>query len=288
MNMKKILLSVFLVFVFCAQSQAESSVWKVQKGDSVMYVGGTIHILRQSDFPLPQEFEKAYASSDMLVFEVDLGKANDPSVQQKLLSKAMYTDGTTVDMHLSAEVYKLLNEHCVTNGIPIEQLKQFKPQIIAVLMDAMELAKLGVSQEGVDMFFYKLASKDNKVVEGLETIDEQVDYLLNMGNGHEDDLVTYTITDIDSTKKNFEIMIDSWKRGDVDKLDSLIVAEIRTKMPEIYKDIITNRNNNWMQVIEKYFENEKIEYVMVGMAHLVGPDGIIEMLDKKGYKVEKL
>jgi len=286
--MKNILTIVFLVFVFCAQSQAESSVWKVQKGDSVMYVGGTIHLLRQSDFPLPQEFEKAYASSDMLVFEVDLGKANDPSIQQKLLSKAMYTDGSTVEQHLSADVYKLLNEHCLTNGIPIEQLKLFKPQIIAVLMDAMELAKLGVAQDGVDMFFYKSASRDNKVVEGLETIDEQIDYLLEMGKGHEDDLVSYTINDIDSTKKNFEIIVDSWKRGDVDKLDSLIIGEIRTKMPEIYKNIITDRNNNWMKLIEKYFENQKTEFVMVGMAHLVGPDGIIEMLSKKGYKVEKL
>jgi uncharacterized protein len=286
--MKKILLSVFLVFVFCVQSQAESSVWKIQKGDSVMYVGGTIHILRQSDFPLPQEFDKAYTSSDMLVFEVDLGKANDPSVQQKLLTKAMYTDGSNVEQHLSTEAYKLLNEHCVTNGIPIEQLKQFKPQIIAVMMDTMELAKLGVAQEGVDMFYYKSASKDNKVIEGLETIDEQIDYLLDMGKGHEDSLVSYTITDLDSTKKNFDIMIDSWKRGDVDKLDSLINGEIRSKMPEIYKDVIVDRNINWMQMIEKYFENQKTEFVLVGMAHLVGTDGIIEQLKKKGYKVEKL
>ncbi|NLD36733.1 MAG: TraB/GumN family protein [Desulfatiglans sp.] len=286
--MKKILLAVFLVFAFCAQSQAESSVWKVQKGDSIMYVGGTIHLLRQSDYPLPQEFDKAYSASDMLVFEVDLGMANDPSVQQKLLSKAMYTDGTTVDMHLSADVYQLLNEHCLSNGIPIEQLKQFKPQIIAVLMDTMELAKLGVAQDGVDMFFYKSATKDNKAIEGLETIDEQIDYLLEMGNGHEDDLVSYTISDLDSTKKNFEIIVDSWKRGDVDKLDRLIIGDIRTEMPDIYKNIITDRNNNWMRVIEKYFENNKTEFVMVGMAHLVGTDGIIEQMRKKGYKVEKL
>jgi uncharacterized protein YbaP (TraB family) len=109
-----------------------------------------------------------------------------------------------------------------------------------------------------------------------------------MGNGHEDDLVSYTISDLDSTKKNFEIIVDSWKRGDVDKLDRLIIGDIRTEMPDIYKNIITDRNNNWMRVIEKYFENNKTEFVMVGMAHLVGTDGIIEQMRKKGYKVEKL
>jgi hypothetical protein len=55
--MKKILFSIILVLIFCTYSQAESSVWKIRKGDSVMYVGGTVHMLRQSDFPLPVEFQ---------------------------------------------------------------------------------------------------------------------------------------------------------------------------------------------------------------------------------------
>lgn len=286
--MKKILLSIFLVFVFCTCSLAESSVWKVQKGDSVMYVGGTIHILRQSDFPLPEEFQKAYSLSDMLVFETDIGKSNDISTQQKLMTKAMYTDGSTVDMHLSAEAYKMLNEYCAANGIPLETLKMFKPQIIAVMMATIELAKLGVVQEGVDMFFYKAAMNDKKDILGLETIDEQIDFLLSMGQGHEDEFITYTIKDLKTTKESYEIMVDSWKRGDVKKLDELIIGDIKTKMPDLYKNIISNRNNNWLPVIEKYFEDKKIEFVLVGMAHVVGPDGILEQLSKKGYKVEKL
>lgn len=286
--MKKILLSVFIVLISCSYSHADSSVWKVQKGDSVLYIGGTIHILRPSDFPLPAEFQKAYSSSDILVFETDIGKMNDLSVQQKLMSQAVYADGSTIEQHLSAATYRLLNEYCASNGIPLEQLKRFKPSLIAVMVDTIELAKLGVVQEGVDMFFYKSAARDKKTIEGLETVDEQISYILNMGKGKEDEFITYSINDIKSTQENYETMVDSWKKGDVDKLNNLIIGEIKSEMPELYKNVIADRNNNWLPVIENYFDNQKTEFVLVGMAHLVGPDGIIEALINRGYKVEKL
>ena len=286
--MKKIIICMFLVLIFCTYSQAESSVWKIQKGNSVMYIGGTIHILRQSDYPLPVEFLKAYSLSDMLVFETDIGKMNSPSVQQKLLLKAAYTDGSTVEQHLSARTYKLLDEYCTSNGIPLDLFKPLKPPIIAVMMDSFELAKLGVVQEGVDMFFYKSAANDNKIVDGLETIDQQIDYILNMGKGKEDEFITYSINDIKSTQENFEAMVDSWKKGDVEKLDRMIIGKIKSDMPELYKNVITDRNDNWLPLIEKYFYNQKTEFILVGMAHVVGPDGIIEKLRRKGYKVEKL
>lgn len=63
---------------------------------------------------------------------------------------------------------------------------------------------------------------------------------------------------------------------------------MKTKAPGIYKIILTDRNNNWLPVIENYFENQKTEFILVGAAHMVGPDGIIEQMAKKGYKIEKL
>ena len=153
--MKKILLSIMLVLLICTQSLAESSVWKVQKDESVIYLGGAFHLLRQSDFPLPIEFDKAYRASDILVLETDLGKLIQPSTQQKLMSKAMYTDGSTIDQHLSPQTYRLLDEYCSSNSIPLAAIKQFKPSIVVVTITVMELAKLGVTQEGVDLFFYQ-------------------------------------------------------------------------------------------------------------------------------------
>ncbi len=285
--MRKILLSIILVLLFCTQSLAESSVWKIQKGESVMYLGGTCHLLRQSDFPLPAEFDKAYRESDIVVFETDLGEFNNPSAQAKLMSKAMYNDGSTVDKHLSSQTYKLLSGYCEANGIPLGALKQFKPSMIVVMMEAVELAKLNVTQEGVDTFFYKLAKRDKKIVEGLETVDEQISYLAGMGEGNEDAFVRYTIEDFKSIERQYESLVGAWKKGDTRRIYDLMVGDLK-EMPKLYKELLTDRNKNWLPLIEAYQKTPQKRFILVGVGHLVGPDGILEALRRKGYKVEKL
>ena len=286
--MKKILLSITLVLILCTQALAESSVWKVQKGASVFFLGGTFHLLRPSDFPLPPEFEKAYKASDILVFETDLGTLNDISAQQKLMANAMYADGSTIDKYLSAGTYSLLDKYCAAHGIPLESLKHFKPSIIAVTLLSVELAKLGVAQQGVDTYLYQLATQDKKATEGLETIDEQIQFMTRMGEGNEDAFITYSLKDLESIQQKYETMVAAWKKGDAKKLNDLFVAEVKTKMPKLYKELLADRNAKWLLAIDAYHRTPRKEFILVGASHLVGPDGIIEALRQKGYTVEKL
>ena len=87
--MRKIIMSLMLVLFTCSWAVAESSVWKAQKGTSVLYLGGTCHILREADYPLPPEFDRAYKAADILVFETDLGKFQEPETQQKMLARPL-------------------------------------------------------------------------------------------------------------------------------------------------------------------------------------------------------
>jgi uncharacterized protein len=175
-----------MILFICTWAPAESSVWKVQKGKSIIYLGATFHILRETDYPLPPEFDKAYKTSEILVFETDIGKLQDPSAQQKLLAQAMYADGSTVEKYLSAQAYGKLSAYCESNGIPLQAFKQFKPSMLMVTLTVMEFMKPGVTQQGVDLFYYGLANKDKKIVKGLETVEEQINYIVSMADGNEE------------------------------------------------------------------------------------------------------
>jgi uncharacterized protein len=286
--MKRLIVSMLLVVFACSWASAESSVWKAQKGNSTIYLGGTCHLLRDTDFPLPPEFDTAYTASEVVVFETDIGKLQDPSVLQTFLAKAMYVDGSTVDKHLSARTYGELSAYCEANEIPLEAIKQFKPAMLMVTLTVMELMKLGVTEQGVDRFIYERANRDKKIVEGLETVDEQFNYVLSMADGNEDAFVAYSIKDMQSIKQNYEALVNAWRKGDAGKLDELMVAEIKTRLPQLYKKLITDRNRNWLPLIEAYLKTPRTKFIVVGVGHLVGPDGIIETLRKKGYKVAKL
>jgi len=284
--LKKLLFSIALVLLFCASSPAETSVWKVEKGKSMIFLGGTCHLLRPSDFPLPPEFDRAYRASDLLVFEVDPSEFNNLSTQQKLMSKALYTDGSTLDQHLSPQTYERLKRYCEDNGIPVELLRKFKPSVLAVMMEAAELAKLNATSEGVDLHFYHQAKRDGKAVKGLETIDEQIGFIAEMGRGDEDGFVRHALQEVASMGPFYESLVAAWKQGNTERIHKLMIADFQNT-PKLYKSMLTDRNENWLPRIDAYGQTPQKEFFLVGIGHLVGPDGILASLRRKGYKVEK-
>jgi uncharacterized protein len=287
-DMRKTALGLLLVLLFCTCAVAETSVWKAQKGKVVLYLGGTCHLLRASDFPLPPEFEKAYRASDVVVFETDLAKLQDASMQQKLMSSAMYHDGTTIADHLSPKAYQQLKTYCDANGIPLSIFSRFKPGMLMVTLSLLELMKLGVTQEGVDKYFYQLAQKEHKPVDGLETAEQQIEYVMTMADGSEEQFVSYSLEDMKTLKEKYDELSDAWRRGDAARLDRLMIAELKGRQPDLYKRLITNRNRNWLRQIDRYEKEPQTRFILVGVGHLVGENGIIESLKKKGYRIEQL
>lgn len=286
--MKRCIAVVTLVLLCFSQAWAQSSVWKARKGDSVIYLGGTCHLLRESDYPLPAEFEKAYQAAQVVVFETDIARLNDPATQQKLLAKALYADGSTIDRHLSPKVYAALKAYCDASGIPLQALSRMKPSLLMVTLTVLELSKMGVSQRGVDQYFHEKAVSDRKPVEGLESVDEQIDFVVSMADGTENEFVTNSLEDMKVLKVQFGLLLQAWRAGDAGALDELLVAEMKSRFPALYRKLITARNLSWLPLIEGYGKTPVTEFILVGAAHLVGDDGILAVLKRKGYTVEQL
>jgi uncharacterized protein YbaP (TraB family) len=253
-----------------------------------MYIGGTVHLLRASDYPLPKEFDEAYEKADLLVFETDLAELSNPETQQAIMAKGAYTDGRTLDKVLSTEAYKTLEQYCTGVGLPMASLNQFKPSMVILTLLGLELQKLGVSQEGVDLYYYRKSIEDEKKYEGLETVEEQIDLITSMGAGDESNYIIFSIRDLKRTGEVINDLITSWKKADEEKMKELLQKELKEKFPGLYKAFIVDRNMNWLVGIENYLKTPETEYVLVGMGHLIGKDGVIEQLQKRGYKVEKL
>lgn len=285
--MKRPIVTLMLILLLCGRAWGESSVWKVSKGNSTIYLGGTCHVLRESDYPLPPEFDRAYRASQTLVFETDIAMLQDGAVQQQMLARSRYADGSTIEKHLSGRTYAELSAYCRANGIPLEALGSLKPSMLMVTLTVMELMKLGVTQQGVDTHFHRLATRDGKDVEGLETVEQQIEYVVTMADGMEDEFVSHSLRDLASLREKFDRLAAAWRRGNLALLNELTVAEL-ARQPALYRKLITERNRNWLALIDSYRKSPRTEFILVGVAHLAGPDGIIHSLRKRGYRVEQL
>jgi uncharacterized protein YbaP (TraB family) len=160
--------------------------------------------------------------------------------------------------------------------------------MITLILLTTELSKLGVTQEGVDLFFHQQALRDQKPVRGLESIEEQIRFVIKMGEGKEDALVKESLEKMNTLEQDYMATVSAWETGDTEKLNDLMNDEIKTTYPEIYQELIVDRNQNWFPAIDACQKTPETEFVLIGAAHLVGPDGLIEALKKAGYSVEKL
>jgi len=281
-------LLAWLLLLLATPAQALSPVWMLEKNGVRVFVGGTMHILTEEDYPLPNAFETAYSQSGEIVFETDVAKMQDPAFQQYLLTEVSYQDGRKLRQLISADTYLALNSFFAERGIPMASIDNFKPGMVATLMTIVELQRLGVNGVGVDAHFNQRAASDRKALGQLETVEAQVAFIANMGAGQEDEMLSYNLLDIERLPELWQSMTQAWRRGDLAWLEQQIALPMQQDFPEVYQALLVERNNAWIPQLEAMFASPQEEFVLVGALHLVGKDGVLAKLAARGYRITQL
>lgn len=271
-----------------SNATADTSVWEVTSASNTIYLGGTVHLLRPSDYPLPEEYEQAYQASSEIYFETDLNSLNDLSVQAQMLQQLTYNDERTLKTVLNQEAYAALSDYAATIGLPMMLMEKFKPGMVVSMLQILEFQRIGFTPQGVDTYFNTRAIRDAKSLGQLETVQEQIGFLAAMGEGHESEFILMSLRDLAETDEVIDEMIQAWRDGDNAKLSEMFVTDMRNEAPELYETLLRQRNLNWLPQIEQMLRDTDTEFVLVGAAHLVGTDGLLDLLRKRGYQIRQL
>ena len=282
--MLKILFLALLLPNICV---AATSLWEVSKNDHLLYLGGTIHMLKKEDYPLPVEYDMAFNKAEKVVFETDIDAGKSPEFGAKMTRMLSYAPGQSLDKDINKKTLSILSKYLTSREMSIEAVINLKPTMVVLLMTVMELNRLGMSGIGVDEYYYKKAKSASKAVGYFESIDEQLNFLLTMGVGHENELIRKTIADMDRMESMINAMKAAWLAGDESKLAELSLADMQRDYPDLYQTLLVERNNNWIPQIEKMLLSREVELVLVGALHLVGNEGLLHQLRAKGYQVKQ-
>ena len=267
---------------------ADTSVWVITSGNNTVYLGGTVHLLRPTDYPLPEEYEQAYQASSEIYFETDISAMTDFSVQAQMLQQLSYDDGSTLKTVLNTEAYTALSEYTDKLGLPLMMLEKFKPGMVVSILQLLEFQKMGFTPQGVDNYFNTRAIADAKTLGQLESIEQQIGFLAAMGEGNESEFILLSLRDLEEIEAVMEEMIRAWREGDNDKLAEMFIADMKAEAPELYDSLLLQRNLNWIPQIESMLRDADTEFVLVGAAHLVGDQGLLDLLSRKGFQVKQL
>ncbi len=290
LNRIHLLITVFFIFsaLFSMASQADSSVWKVTKNNDHIYIGGTVHILPPSAFPLPKEFEQAYNKTHSIALETELPDPSDTRFQMKMMQQMTYNNEDRLKDFISAKTYQDLSNYVKALGADLSMFEQFKPGFLMTMLALLEAKKSELSGEGVDAFYSTKAKMDKKNITYLEDVSFQLNMIANMGAGNEERFIKSSLSQMKNFKTLFLGLLAAWRTGNEQQLYELGIKPMEED-PKTIDSLLIQRNKNWIPHIERMFNNDSHkEFVLVGVAHLVGKESVLALLKAKGYKIEKI
>ncbi len=263
-------------------------VWRVAKeGKPVAWLVGSVHLLKGDAYPLPDVFDKAFSESGTLVEEIDLGAAADPAAALPLAAKALFTDGRTLRGLLDRETYASIEAKAAAAGLPLVMLDRMKPWLVAMTLAVPALRSAGFDPAlGIDRHFYDRAMAEKRPVRGLETAAYQIERLDGLPMSVQVDMLRAVLADVDTQVAAVAQIVEAWKSGDVTALDRLLLKEFR-ESPEVYQRLLVERNHAWAPKIAACAAERAPCLVVVGGAHLVGPDSVVALLRQAGFSVEQ-
>lgn len=261
--------------------------WRVSHPDDKddSYVFGTIHIISDEAYFLPEGTEQAMNNSDKIVFEIDMKEMSDMGAQMALLSKAFMNNGTRLKDLMTAEDYALVKSHFEEIGLPMMMMDRIKPMFLTVFASS-DVSPTDLStgeMKSYEMEFFDFAEEHQKETGGLETIEFQLSVFDSIPYKAQAEMLVESIRGDEEQTDLFDKMIELYQAQDIEALYSTIGDE-ESGAGEYEDILIKNRNERWMEGMGNFMK-EGPTFFAVGAGHLGGPNGVIRLLRNEGYTV---
>ncbi|MFP2904226.1 TraB/GumN family protein [Pyxidicoccus sp. 3LFB2] len=267
--------------------------WEVKDGrgrGGTAYLVGSIHMGREGELPLPPSMEAAFAKSDALVVEVDVNKVDPGAMQKLVMELGRLPDGQRLSQRLDPVTLTLLDRAAQRMGLALANLEPLRPWLVGMVLSVTELQKAGYQQgHGVDRAFLTRARDAGKAVLELETAEGQLRMLAGTPDSLQDLMLRDQLRRTREAGAVLDQLIAAWKAGDADGLAALVLegANDATYRP-VYERIFFERNVQMATGVDALLAQPRTHFVVVGAGHVVGPQGLVALLQKQGHTVRQL
>ncbi len=297
---KKILTAiavVCLVLLLTSALYADLCMWEIQGGHNKAFLLGSIHVMPEDAYPLDSTIEGAFDESDVLVVELDATTLDQNVINNFIGLHAIYRDSTNLQSRLDEALFDTLVADFAELGLSEQQLNMFKPWFVSLNLGMGALQKIDIETGlGIDMHFLNQAHEKEMEIIELEEATSQLEAISSMDEDTQIDYLEYTMDEFENAGENFNEMLVAWQDGDTKKLNSISkekILSLEEEMPgmaDYYDRMFTQREEEMVQEIIDLVENEEKHtyFIIVGVFHMVGDDGLLARLQEKGYTLKQL
>ncbi len=267
--------------------KAKGFFWKAEKGNDSIYLVGTMHPSKSNINYLNDTMKKIQKETDALAVEVS--STNEKSVQEilKYIDENKYLKEGEIKDLLTKEEGDKLDKILKSLDIKYKDVKNMTPMGVCNEINYAILTKAGYQEDGSDIWLEDIYSSNYKKVIGLEDIKNHYSLLNSTTKKLKEDINSFNSKTVEEYEKTLNECMYSFIKG-----DSNYMRERQEKLfendKESYDKVLTDRNIDMSNKIDKLAKEDDKYMVAVGTGHFFGPDNILKLLEDKGYKITKL
>lgn len=261
--------------------------WKVSDGDNALYLLGSFHLLREDDYPLSHDVEAAFADAELVYFEI----APEEMARMHRVNAVASPSERRLSEVLPGPLREKLSVALLETGRRLEDVETLQPWAVnmAVLTGITDSLGLSASR-GLDQHLMARALAAGKRTGGLESAQDQRAALAGVSLAVQLKALDELLEHRQLMGRTIAALHKAWREGDVDTLDVIARRNMQENNPESYELINVARNARWLPIIQSMLDGSRSEdaLVVVGTLHLLGEDGLVRALERRGYRVERV
>ena len=271
-----------------AADSARPALWQVADEDTTVYLFGTIHLLPENVSWRSPAFDKAVANSQGLVVETILDEANPQALAMELARLGVSQGLPPIAQRVAPDKRALLEAAIAKTGVPRSAFDIMETWAAAFTILGTQFKGLGLSAgAGVETVLKQNFKQAGKPVGQLESNLEQLSLFDTLPESAQRALLEGSIETPTEMRGQFNAMLHAWATGDVDAIGRTFNEDLASS-PELRDALIRRRNHNWTGWVQRRMAAPGSVMVAVGAGHLAGPESVVDLLQRHGYRVKRV
>ncbi len=262
---------------------SQTVLWRLERGGQVSWLMGTIHAPHPRFRPLPAEVARAVHASPRFFAEMDLGEAS----QLAMLRAMRLPAGESLRDRIGQARFERLQQVCGRLGLPVSATYLDGLRIWAAALVLSQPRE--VSGPPLDLILWQSALQAGATVAGLETAEEQANVFDMLDDDLQVILLEDAMTSAEAGHPDYHRLVGAYLAQDIPALVKEVSASLDGAVPETQRErfaeaLLIRRNHRFRERLLPMMDTSPC-FIAVGAAHLLGPEGMLALLDQAGFDI---
>ncbi|HVI31707.1 TraB/GumN family protein [Phenylobacterium sp.] len=267
-------------------ARAEPPVWVVSDKDSELVLFGSVHVLPPDvDWASPV-LERTLKQADDLWFELPVDPAVAEESSRTALRLGLLPQGQSLSKLLKPEDAQRMARVAQAYDVDPAMLEAFQPWLAEMALAGAAFRRAKATDENGVEEAVSAAAPASAQRRAFETAAEQIGFFVGAPMAEQVAALNQTVREMEGEPDEFALLVEAWASGDLEAIDRQALTPLRRVAPTLFRRLVTERNARWAATLDQRLKGRGRTVVVVGVGHLIGPEGLPERLRALGYSVK--